>query len=286
MIKRSLLTTLLTSLFSFSAQAESFSLPIWKDKAEALGYELPKAVGISLSYMTLEQDINVNSIALSGLNLPDRIGLDMKANGGMQKTDVMSIRADAWLFPFLNVYAIAGMLEGYSRASVEYNVTLDIPFLGPIKHKGDIPNFELALDGYMYGIGTVIAGGYGNAFALVDLSYTQTRLTVIEGEIDAIVVSPRIGYDFTKHGVPLRLWAGAMYQDVEQVLEGKVKDIDIGIPDGLVPDDASFRVEQSLVTKWNPLLGMQYQVTDSWYLLGEVGLGDRKSAFLSIDHRF
>lgn len=283
MIKRSLLTTLLTSLFSFSAQAESFSLPIWKDEAEALGYELPKAVGISLSYMTLEQGINVDSIALNGLTLPKWVGLDMEANGGMQKTDVMSLRADVWLFPFLNLYALVGMIEGYSQTDVDVQASL----FGHALPKGQIKDFRLELDGYTYGVGTVLAGGYGNVFALVDMSYTQTSMTVIDGEIDAVVISPRIGYDFTKHGVPIRLWAGAMYQDVEQVLQGKVKDLDLPSQfASIVPDDASFRVEQHLKTKWNPLLGMQYKVNDDWYLLGEVGLGDRKSAFLSIDHRF
>lgn len=33
-------------------------------KAEALGYELPKPIGFNLSYMTMEQGINVDSIAI------------------------------------------------------------------------------------------------------------------------------------------------------------------------------------------------------------------------------
>ncbi|ANU39171.1 TonB-dependent receptor [Vibrio scophthalmi] len=272
MIKRSLLTTLLTSLFSFSAQADSFSLPIWKDEAEALGYELPKAVGFSLSYMTLEQGISVDSIELTGMPLLDFLGLELEADDGIQKTEVMTLRADAWLFPFLNVYGLVGILEGSSKTEVSIKK----------RNSRSSPNkfdFKLDLEGYTAGVGFVLAGGYKNVFGLVDLNYSKTKLSIIDGEIDAIVISPRLGYDLTKHGVPIRLWAGAMYQDVEQTLKGNLDDIAPNMPGG-------FTVKQHLTTKWNPLLGMQYQVTDSWYLLGEVGLGDRKSAFLSIDHRF
>ena len=264
----------MTSLFSFSAQAESFSLPIWKDKAEALGYELPKAVGFSVSYMTLEQGISVDSIELTGVPLLDLLGLELEADGGTQKTEVMTLRADAWLFPFLNVYGLVGILDGYSKTEVA------------VKRRGQhsselVFDFKLDLEGYTSGLGFVLAGGYKNVFGLVDVNYSKTKLSIIDGEIDAIVISPRVGYDLTKHGVPLRVWAGAMYQDVEQTLSGSLKDINAHLP-----EKAKFTVNQHLTTKWNPLLGLQYQVTDSWYLLGEVGLGDRKSAFVSIDHRF
>ncbi|MFA0413043.1 TonB-dependent receptor [Vibrio renipiscarius] len=265
----------MASLFSFSAQAESFSLPIWKDKAEALGYELPKAVGFSVSYMTLEQGISVDSIELSGIPVVDMLGIDLEAHGGTQKTEVMTLRADAWLFPFLNVYALVGILEGYSRTDVSISL-----FDGAVKPKEKI-DFELDLEGYTSGVGIVLAGGYKNVFGLVDVNYSKTKLSIIDGEIDAIVISPRVGYDLTKHGVPLRVWAGAMYQDVEQTLKGNISDV---MPE--LNSNGKFTVKQHLTTKWNPLLGLQYQVTDSWYLLGEVGLGDRKSAFVSIDHRF
>ncbi|MGF1803806.1 TonB-dependent receptor, partial [Aliivibrio sifiae] len=40
------------------------------------------------------------------------------------------------------------------------------------------------------------------------------------------------------------------------------------------------------VTPWNTLLGMQYKLDDGLYLLGEAGLGKRKSLFLTVDMRF
>ena len=265
-------------VFAAGANAESFSLPIWKEEAEALGYELPKAFGLNLSYMSMEQGINVESIALQGLKIPGLM-LDMEAEPGKQVTDVITLRADVWLFPFLNLYGLVGKLSGHSETAVNYNAGIKIgnkvlPILN-----GRINNFRLDLDGDLKGAGLVVAGGYDQWFGLVDASYTQTKLTVVDGAIDAIVVSPRVGYDFHRDGVPLRLWIGAMYQDVEQELSGSIRDLGI-------PLDGSFEVKQSLASEWNTIAGMQYQINDSWYLLGEMGFGERESLFFSFDYRF
>lgn len=271
---RTLITLFLFSLPSLS-WASDFSLPIWKEKAIALGYELPKPIGFSLSYMAMEQGINIDSIGIQGLgNLP----LQLEAEPGLQYTQVLTLRADVWLLPFLNVYGLVGKLDGYSTTNV------DVKFLGS---RNTIKDFRLNLDGYTTGVGGVLVGGYQSWFALVDASITQSRLTVIDGDINALVISPRVGYDFYRHGQPLRIWVGAMYQDVEQNLQGSLSEL--GLPGklaALLPQDAGFEVKQHLQTEWNPLIGMQYQINESWYLLGEVGLGDRQSLFFSVDRRF
>ncbi len=76
-----------------------------------------------------------------------------------------------------------------------------------------------------------------------------------------------------------------MYQDPEQTLQGSLSDLGLpGSLTALLPKDAGFEVKQHLQTSWNPLVGMQYQLNDSWYLLGEFGFGDRQSLF-SLDRR-
>ncbi|HAS8503317.1 TPA: TonB-dependent receptor [Vibrio vulnificus] len=273
-MKKAVLLSLLFAACSTPTVADSFSLPIWKEDAEALGYTLPKPIGFNLSYMTMEQGINVDSIVLQGLDF-----IQLNADPGKQYTEVLTLRADVWLLPFLNLYGLVGKLDGYSTTDV--NLTVG-SFLST-----KIQDFRLDLDGYTTGFGAVLVGGYENWFALVDASFTQSRLTVIDGTIDAIVISPRVGYDFNRHGTPLRIWAGAMYQDVEQTLKGSLSDL--GLPSSLtslLPSDARFEVQQHLQTPWNPIVGMQYQINESWYLLGEFGFGDRQSMFFSVDRRF
>ena len=150
---RSLLVAV-SCLLTGAANADSISLPIWKDKAEALGYDLPKPFGVNLSYMSMEQGINVDSISLSGLHGLEKL-LKMEASGGKQASDVMTLRGDVWLFPFLNVYGLVGTLDGYSETNVK------VSLLG--KQLGEFP-FRLDLDGYTYGGGFVLAGGYDQLF--------------------------------------------------------------------------------------------------------------------------
>ncbi|MGL4833886.1 MAG: hypothetical protein ACRCXH_05705, partial [Shewanella sp.] len=106
MKKFSLFIVLLT-FASCAAVAESINLPLWKEKAEALGYTLPKPLGLNLSYMAMEQGINVDSIAIQGLPFQQLV-LDLKAEPGRQYTEVLTLRADVWLLPFLNVYGLVG----------------------------------------------------------------------------------------------------------------------------------------------------------------------------------
>ena len=286
------LTVLCLLFLSYSSSlfAESFTLPIWKEEAEARGYTLPEAFGLNVSYMKQTQDISVDSIGFDGSipalfpwNPPHQIGdiVDIESVGnGTQMSEVLTLRGDVWLFPFLNLYGIVGSLKGYSETDIKINIK------GP---KGNLPlgttSFRLDLNGTLYGAGFVLAGGYKDVFTLVDASYTETDLNVIDGAISSIVISPRIGYDFTRLGTPLRLWVGAMYQDVEQSLSGNLDDVGLGALSKYI-DDGRFNVEQHLVTPWNPIVGMQYKIHDRLYLLGEAGFGDRKSLFLTVDMRF
>ena len=288
-MKRSLFLVTACSLFSSYACSDSISLPIWKEQAQALGYELPKPIGFNLSYMGMQQGINVDSIALNNLKvgqpfldkLIDKYAdIEMEAEPGKQVTNVVTLRADVWLFPFLNLYALAGKLDGYSETDV--NVSVGLKNTSKPLMTTKIDSFQLDLDGYTFGGGLVLAGGTGNWFSLVDASFTQTTLTVVDGTIDAIVVSPRVGYDFHQTGWPLRVWVGGMYQNVEQYLTGSIADLG-GSFAGL---EGQFEVKQHLTSPWNSLAGFQYQLSPSWYVLGEAGFGERQSFFVSLDGRF
>jgi hypothetical protein len=267
---------------SISQSCFALELPLFKEEAEARGYTLPEAYGLSLGYLSVSQNINVDSISLSGLGALDNLGI--KTEGGYQESEVLTLKADVWILPFLNLYAIGGKLTGYSETTIsEVKLLPNLPGPGiPVNEP-----FRLDLDGYTYGVGTVIAGGYQSVFALVDASYTKTQLTVITGEIDSIVVSPRVGYDFSRNSqIPLRAWIGAQYQDIQQTLTGNVKDLPLGDIAGSIPDSATFTVRQSLANKWNTLIGAQYEFTPNWVLISEFGFGQRKSAFVTLDARF
>jgi hypothetical protein len=252
--------------------ASAIELPLFKEEAEARGYTLPEAFGISLGYMNVSQGINVDSIKLSGFDVLGPIinNLDIVTEGGYQESEVLTLKADVWVLPFLNFYAIGGKLNGFSETTITDVKLGNTPIISGISEP-----FRLDLDGYTYGAGTVLAGGYESVFAIVDASYTKTSLTVINGEIDSIVVSPRIGYDFSRNtDWPIRAWIGAQYQNIEQTLTGNVKDLPISLPSWL-GDNGTFTVNQSLANNWNSLVGAQYEFTPYLVLISEIGFGQR-----------
>lgn len=277
--------------------ASAFELPFLKEEALALGHKLPPAYGISSGYMKVEQGVNIDSIGFSGLKFLNKPiatdAIDITTTQGQQMTEVFHIRADAWLLPFLNLYAIGGKVQGYSDTDISINkFTLPSGTEIPLPDSLTGLPFRLDLDGYVYGAGVTVAGGTGNWFTLIDASYTKTDLTVIDGEISTFVLSPRLGYEFTVNQQPLRLWIGAMYQDIDQFLTGQINDLDLPSEVKSLLDlvnrsgDGKFEVNQHLTSPWNGIVGAQYQINHSLSLMTEWGFGSRQSAMFTIEARF
>ena len=281
--------------------------PIWGKEAVALGHEIPKPFGFSVIYMDLSQPLEVENIGFSGLS-NNSLGLPINDNGLNIQTDVaqqegknITFRADMWLLPFLNVYAILGKTEGSSRTSInginyDGNCASGFPgldcrilessinaLLGLAVPEGT--PFNLNYDGGTYGIGTTIAGGLGNWFVLTDMNYTYTDLNILDGRISTFVMSPRIGYRFKIGAVESRIWLGAMYQDVQQNFSGDIGGI-LPPPAGDLLPDSKFHVDQRLIERWNGTAGAMFEIDRSWEFLFEFGFGERKSAMGSLGYRF
>ena len=282
-------------------------LPIWGAEAVALGHEIPKPFGFSVIYMDLSQPLEVENIGFSGLS-NNSLGLGLKDDGLNIQTEVaeqkgknITFRADMWLLPFLNVYAVLGKTEGTSRTTItniEYSESCQ--GLPPLQYAacvarvttvngivGLIPEgtpFNLNYDGGTYGLGSTIAGGVGNWFAMTDMNYTYTTLNILDGKISTFVMSPRVGYRFKVGAVESRVWVGAMYQDVQQNFTGDISGI---LPelDGLLPD-SKFHVSQRLIERWNGTAGAMFEINRSFEFLFEFGFGDRTSAMGSLGYRF
>ncbi|MGR5062942.1 hypothetical protein [Photobacterium sp. DNB22_13_2] len=293
---------LLLSLFvaPLTYGQDSF-FPIWGDEAEKRGYTIPKPYGLSLSYMDMSNPITVNSINLTGHPVLD--ALDVDANHADFKGSNITLRGDVWLFPFLNVYGILGYTQGTSKAKIN-SVSCDHASVPGIGNKalcrlldaagGDLPDnamFELDMDGGTYGVGTTIAGGVGSWFALVDMNYTYTSISAIDGNIKTFVAAPRVGHRWEYDGGrELRVFVGAMYQDVQQYLSGDLKSL--GLPSGLdqiidqLAPDGKFEVSQSSDDKWNGVAGFNYAFNRDWEVLMEAGFGPRETLFFAVSRRF
>ncbi len=296
---------------------ESTFLPFWGDEARARGYELPLPFGVSISHMNIRQNIDVDSINFDGLGwdsyqMPSSL-FDIQVDKTRQKSKTDTLKLDLWLLPFMNIYGVVGQTKGSSLSKVSVNSDPSNYKFGSVNwiianvikgmhDSGQLKDLDFKLDfkGTTLGAGTTFVGGYENWFATLDMNYTQTRFDILEGEIDAFTLSPRVGYSFTIPAIDmlnmspskLNVWVGSMYQNVQQEFKGSLSDLNMP-PDlaGLVniadPDGKGrFDVRQHLESPWNVLLGAQYEVTRNFNLITEFGFAERNSFFVSAEYRF
>ena len=279
-------------------------LPIFGKEAREKGYELPKTYGINVNYMNIHQNIDVKSIQFGGLKFgPIKIPSNLfkiDVHSTRQRSHTETLRLDAWVFPFMNVYGVVGHTKGRSISKID--VGSSYPRLNRlIKSLGKMDgiDFVLKFKGTTYGLGTTFAGGVGNWFGLLDLNYTRTKLNIIDGNIKAFTLAPRVGYRFTLPAVEaiklpqskFSLWVGTMYQNVDQNFHGKLSKLSFSpnlqkIMKLVNTPDSTFNVKQKMESPWNMLAGFRWEITPSFNIVTEAGFIKRNSFFAALEYRF
>lgn len=283
-----------------SSTTESRVLPIWGDEARARGYDLPEPFGASYGYMNLRQDIIVDKI---GFNSDTRLGQGLLSNilvetgHTREKNESHMLKLDAWVLPFMNIYGVYGKTKGSSKT----NIT-GIYMKGQPNPMWENLPFSLDFKGKTYGGGVTFAGGYNQFFGTLDLNYTKTNLDILDGDITAFVMTPRIGYEFVfeplisgQGNTKVQIWTGAMYQDITQRFKGDVsklnlpKELDFFMNDPSMKPiigNVKFDVKQHLAHKWNNTVGARVELTRNFNVLTEIGFNNRNSFFISGEFRF
>lgn len=282
------------SLDTRTPASQSRVLPIWGDEARARGYDLPEPFGASYSYMNLRQDIIVDKI---GFNIDDPVKnqflgvIQVDAGHTREKSETHMLKLDSWVLPFLNVYGLYGRTKGKSKTN------LNAIYIAGTPNYENTP-FTLDFKGNTYGAGFTLAGGYNQFFGTFDLNYTKTNLDILDGDIKALVISPRVGYEFVfqpliagQGNTKLQVWTGAMYQDITQRFSGDVSKLNLPkefsqLMDMFQFDGMKFDVEQHLAHKWNQTVGARLEVTRNFNVITEVGFNNRNSFFVSGEFRF
>lgn len=254
-------------------------LPIWGRDAREKGYVLPRPFGLSLGYMVQKQPFNVDGLEVEGIDIksPGLAVVDEVDN----KEDTVTLRFDAWIFPFFNVYGILGKTDGHAEGPLTVNPEVlfgnaGCAILGidcsPIN-----TTFELDYTGNVGGGGITIAGGYKDFFGMIDTNYTVTDLDISTTDAKAWVTSARLGWNGKLGFFTGALWVGGMHQNINQTL-------DLEIP--VSGRSLQVSVEQSTQVAWNTVLGGRWEFGKGFEMLAEFGLGGRRSNMLNLTYRF
>jgi hypothetical protein len=262
-------------------------LPIWgKAEAEKLGFELPQPIGLSGTYYTEKQDFRMPELKLGGDG-----GRLLDAGGLVRVPDIKTaqnaetVRLDAWVLPFLNLYALVGDVDGHADIAIQ-------PAVFPPKCS---PKLDLRLDyeGPTLGLGGTLATGFKPfkarptiVFGLADLNVTETFLdfrqvvTSLEPVTVAVLnvrggVRDRILHTSSLGDVYMSVWGGLMWEGVQEVMSGNLSILDL-----------DFQGKVKAVNPWNTIVGSRLEIGKHIDLMIDVGFGERKSLMLSATFRF
>ena len=244
------------------AQAES-TLPFGRSWAGE--HDLPKPYGVGFDLFSMDQAYAIRSLdfELPGASISDPSAI--RVDNALTHVD---LKADAWLFPFLNVFAMVGNVHANTRVDLG---AVTIPNVPP----GLLDDLLIRYSGEVYGGGLTLAYGGKHWFTSLTGTYAKTSLS---GDFDSSVRTrawqPRIGLiagDWV-------FWTGTMFIDIEESHSGR-----IALP---VLGEVPFAVELENQNRDSAVFGLQRRLADTVDLNFEFSNSARRSTLLNLTWRF
>ena len=257
-------------------------LPIWGEKVRAMGYELPLPFGAGINLVYMDQGIDIRNLKI-GFGDPSQKVEKVSFSNASATDKAATARLDMWLLPFANIYGILGYIDGEAELDVNLpGITIGpYPILNP-----QTISFDIDYSGTTVGVGITLAGGYKNFFGSLDANYSYSEIDVVDGDIETLTISPRLGVLVDPAAVKgsFALWIGAMYMDYKQTVTDSVnlKELDPNLPSV----DLEFEIDIENEEPWNFLMGGQWEITKRWQMMVEGGVGNRRQLIFGTLFRF
>ena len=251
--------------------------------------------GIGLTYAHVDQEQVLDNL-LVGINGADKEPFPFVSfDNANSVSDSFSLKADAWLFPFLNVFGMLGKVDGEAPLDVliDGNGMLDqleIDCSGPIPNPLcvilDDQTFLLPINaqfrGTTYGIGMTLAGGWNGWFVTLPMNVTYADMDGKDTDGIVTTVTPRFGkvFNLGRKG-SLAVFVGGNYLESDLTVSGTVT-----TPDGLLVID--YTIDQSNKDNWNALLGFNWDINKrlSWSAEYDGFVGSRDAVITSISWKY
>ena len=165
-------------------------LPFFGQEVTELGFELPLPFGISIVPATFEQDLILRDLNLGLQGEADRPIDAINFQNPSVRNTALQLKFDAWLFPFMNVFATVGRVDG--RATIPLTVLgsdvlpeqcdrqLGAPDLCDREFSATAkPNY----DGTNWSIGTVLAMGWDQFFVVLPIVYAVSDIDLLDTDV-------------------------------------------------------------------------------------------------------
>jgi hypothetical protein len=276
----------------------NYKLPFLAQKVIDKGYDLPLPYGAGLIFSINEQEQTITDLHV-GINGRDKAPFNFVAfDKTITKTDSLNAKVDAWLFPFLNVYATFGPFEG----DADLDILIDGD--GMLEHMGiscdgiiqpglcdSLQGQDILLpihttpSGTNWGVGGVLAGGWKGWFVTIPFNLSRVDLgpTFADGG-PIVTVTPRVGRNFTLGELGnFAVFAGGNYLDSKLEISGTYR-----VPIGGEEITFDYTVQQKNKDPWNLLLGFNWDLNKqfSWNMEYDGFIGTRDAFIASVTWRF
>jgi len=298
---------------------EEYELPFFGVDARKSGATLPLPVGLTVIGQYQREDIRVHDLQVGLVGGQPLIDASFVGfNGLTTRVRNLMARGDIWLFPFLNLYGIAG--ESWSSTTV--SITRPVNVITEVDSQGVTLGFG----------GTLAWGIEGWGFVTVDANLTWSDQEILSSPQRTLTVTPRVGHRFVSESNQARaytIWMGASMEEFESQTVGSIP-LNSALPGGsnssiisLLPSDfaqwegtltpaqrasvsqlfgqfiqaqqgpnaansrAQFSLDLNPRKAWNMVLGGSMDLNRHWQLMGEGGFfGSRTSVMGNISYRF
>jgi hypothetical protein len=245
-------------------------LPLLGEEARKRGIELPLPFGAGLVYYHLSRDIEITDVRVGRNGEPPTSVSELVKLGSSSSVDNVNFKADAWLLPFVNVYAIVGYIWNESETLIDVTLPPLFPGGSPRQARLEVPT---RLEGSVGGVGITLAGGYGPFFLIYDANFAQADLG-FDDRFKAVVASLRSGWNGRAGSRPLRAWVSVTDWNTFAQAKGTVAD-----PDG---GSLQFEVDQGPEYRYTYGAGAQYSARPWCELAADAGVDFHGGWYLAL----
>lgn len=259
-------------------------LPLYAQEALDLGHELPSPYGISIMATQAYQvpllsdfSANINGLSIGGLEFEST---------AIQSTG-KQLKLDAWVLPFLNVYAVAGKLKGKADIALRLDGEAAALFGAlslPCTTCSSLV-MKTSYRGETVTLGFTAFGSWGQYFVALPVAYTWSDIDILSSHISTITASPRFGTYYVSDWGNAAVYAGASHMSVDSSVAGSV-DLKTVFPD-MDSMPVEFSLNYKLSDSWSYVLGFDWEINKHWNVQAEGNIGDSyKTVVSSLTYRF
>lgn len=272
-----------------------YPLPFMAQQVVDLGYDLPRPFGVGVAYVDMSQEMSLTGLSVGFNDIAPTPYNWVSFDNAVTDFVTTQIMLDAWILPFMNVFALYGKVDG--------NINMDVSLDGdqllvdsgtdcsvPVIRRppacfilpGRVVTFPIRapVRPETWGLGTVLAGAWHNWFVALPFNVTWSDGDDVDIEGKSFTFTPRGGYIFSLGNMGrLGVFAGGNYLDSENTAEGEAYLPDVGIPLNV---SLAFQIDQKNLDRWNTVLGFNWDITPGLSLRAEYdGFTGSREGFIS-----